>query len=51
LVAGPVVGMLSDRYGRRGFLIVSQIGMMAGFVLLALAGNLTLVFWRASSTV
>ena len=44
LVAGPVVGMLSDRYGRRSVLIVSQIGTLAGFVLLASATNLTLVF-------
>jgi multidrug resistance protein len=44
LVAGPVVGMLSDRYGRRKVLVVSQIGTLVGFVLLALAGNLTLVF-------
>ena len=44
LIAGPVVGMLSDRYGRRKILIVSQIGTLIGFVLLALAGNLTLVF-------
>ncbi|SFH95263.1 MFS transporter [Bradyrhizobium sp. cf659] len=44
LIAGPVVGMLSDRYGRRRVLLVSQIGTFIGFVLLALAGNLTLVF-------
>ena len=44
LIAGPVVGMLSDRYGRRKVLLVSQIGTLIGFVLLALAGNLTLVF-------
>jgi MFS family permease len=44
LIAGPVVGMLSDRYGRRKVLVVSQIGTLIGFVLLALAGNLTLVF-------
>jgi MFS family permease len=44
LIAGPVVGMLSDRYGRRNVLVVSQIGTFIGFVLLAMAGNLTLVF-------
>ena len=44
LVAGPVVGMLSDRYGRRSVLIVSQIGTLAGFVLLASATSLMLVF-------
>jgi MFS family permease len=44
LIAGPVVGILSDRFGRRKVLVVSQIGTLIGFVLLALAGNLTLVF-------
>jgi MFS family permease len=44
LIAGPVVGILSDRYGRRKVLVVSQVGTFIGFVLLALAGNLTLVF-------
>ncbi len=44
LIAGPAVGMLSDRYGRRKVLVVSQIGTLIGFVLLALAGNLALVF-------
>jgi len=44
LVAGPVVGTLSDRYGRRGVLIVSQIGTLVGFVLLASTNSLTVVF-------
>ena len=44
LVAGPVVGMLSDRYGRRSVLIFSQIGTLAGFVLLASANSLVVVF-------
>lgn len=44
LVAGPIVGILSDRYGRRKVLLVSQLGTLAGFVLLALAPSLALVF-------
>jgi MFS family permease len=44
LVAGPIVGILSDRYGRRKVLLVSQLGTLTGFVLLALAPSLTLVF-------
>ena len=44
LIAGPVVGILSDRNGRRKVLVVSQIGTFVGFVLLAMADSLTLVF-------
>jgi predicted MFS family arabinose efflux permease len=44
LVAGPLVGALSDRYGRKSVLIVSQIGTLAGFVLLAAANSLMLIF-------
>ena len=44
LIAGPVVGILSDRYGRRKVLVASQIGTFVGFVLLAMADSLTLVF-------
>jgi predicted MFS family arabinose efflux permease len=44
LVAGPLVGTLSDRYGRKSVLIVSQIGTLAGFVLLAAANSLMLIF-------
>ena len=44
LVAGPLVGTLSDRYGRKSVLIVSQIGTLAGFVLLATANSLMLIF-------
>lgn len=35
LVAGPILGRLSDRYGRRPVLIVSQMGTAISFVLLA----------------
>ena len=43
-VGALVFGLLADRYGRRKVLVVSQIGTLVGFVLLAMAGNLTLVF-------
>ncbi len=37
--ASPILGSMSDRYGRRPLLIYSQFGSMAGFLLLAIAGN------------
>jgi DHA1 family tetracycline resistance protein-like MFS transporter len=44
LVAGPFLGQLSDRYGRRRLLIVSQIGTLIGFIILGNATSLVLVF-------
>lgn len=44
LVAGPLLGGLSDRYGRRPVLLVSQLGTFAGFVLLAKSTALWMVF-------
>lgn len=44
LVAGPVLGQISDRVGRKPVLAVSQIGTFAGLVLLAFAPNLAIVF-------
>lgn len=44
LVSGPVLGNLSDRYGRRPLLLVSQLGTFVGFLLLARAETLWLVF-------
>jgi DHA1 family tetracycline resistance protein-like MFS transporter len=44
LLAAPVLGELSDRYGRRPVLIFSLIGTVASFVLLALANSVAMVF-------
>ena len=44
LVAGPVLGQLSDRIGRKPVLMASQIGTFTGFLVLAFAPNLLVVF-------
>jgi MFS family permease len=44
LVAGPVLGQISDRVGRKPVLLVSQCGTFAGFILLALSHSLLPVF-------
>ncbi|MCE9666731.1 MFS transporter [Myxococcus stipitatus] len=44
LVAAPVLGRLSDRYGRRPVLLVSQLGSLVGYLLFALAHSLPLLF-------
>ena len=43
-VASPVIGSLSDRYGRRPVILLSTIGLAADYVLMALAPNL---WWLA----
>jgi MFS transporter, DHA1 family, tetracycline resistance protein len=43
-IAGPILGSLSDRYGRRPWLIFSLIGTIIGFVLLGIGGSLFMLF-------
>jgi MFS transporter, DHA1 family, tetracycline resistance protein len=43
LIGVPVMGALSDRFGRKPLLIVSQITTCIGFVWLGLAGSLAMV--------
>ena len=43
-IGAPILGRLSDRFGRKPILVVSQIGTFAGFVLLGFANTLTLLF-------
>lgn len=44
LVAGPILGRLSDRHGRRPILLISQLGTLIGFAMLAEASALWMVF-------
>lgn len=43
LIGVPVMGALSDRYGRKPLLIISQITTCISFVMLGLAGSLAMV--------
>ncbi len=44
LLAGPILGRMSDHAGRRPLLLVSQLGTFIGFLILAWANTLWLVF-------
>lgn len=44
LIASPILGRLSDRYGRKKLLIISQLGSAVGYLILGLSGNLPLLF-------
>ena len=44
LIAAPVIGRLSDRYGRRPLLILALSGTVLGFVLLGFANSLWMIF-------
>ena len=44
LIFSPVLGRLSDKYGRRPVLLVSLLGTSLGFFILGFANTLTLLF-------
>jgi MFS family permease len=44
LFAGPLLGRWSDRWGRKPILMLSQLGSLIGFVMLALAPSLLWLF-------
>ncbi len=44
LIGAPVLGRLSDRYGRRPILLASVLGTFVGFLLLGFAGALWMLF-------
>ena len=43
-IGAPILGRLSDRYGRKPVLLISQIGTLIGFLLLGLANTLWMLF-------
>src|SRR5215216_2687428 len=43
-IGAPILGRLSDRLGRKPILIASQLGTLAGFILLGFANTLWLLF-------
>ena len=43
-VGAPLLGRLSDRYGRKPILIISQIGTFGGFLVLGFASTLWMLF-------
>ena len=44
LVSGPLLGVLSDRVGRKPLLLVSQLGTLIGFLLMARAESLSVLY-------
>jgi len=43
LIGVPVMGVLSDRFGRKPLLLISQISTFIGFIMLGFANSLTMV--------
>jgi DHA1 family tetracycline resistance protein-like MFS transporter len=42
-IFGPILGKLSDKFGRRPLLLISQAGTFLGFILLAFSGSIWLL--------
>lgn len=43
-LAGPIIGRMSDNYGRLPVLIISQVGTVISFAMLGLAESVTILF-------
>jgi multidrug resistance protein len=43
-IFSPILGRLSDRVGRRPVLLISLLGSVAGYLLFALSGSITVLF-------
>jgi DHA1 family tetracycline resistance protein-like MFS transporter len=42
--SGPIWGNLSDRYGRKPMLLISQLGTLVGFLMLAFSRNMPMLY-------
>jgi MFS family permease len=47
-IFGPILSYLSDKYGRKPLLLISQIGTLAGFIILAMSTN---IYWVYASRI
>jgi MFS family permease len=43
LIFGPILGKLSDRYGRKPLLLISQAGTFVGFLMLAFSNSIWMI--------
>jgi MFS transporter, DHA1 family, tetracycline resistance protein len=43
-IGAPILGRLSDRYGRKPILLISQLGTLTGFLILGMANGLWMLF-------
>ncbi|TFF99769.1 MAG: MFS transporter [Promethearchaeota archaeon] len=44
LIFGPILGRLSDKYGRKPILVISQAGTFASFLILGLSNSIPMIF-------